>query len=778
MVSHCIRLPLVLPQSPDCERCAGRLREALEQTKGVGVVEVDVDASTLTFSYDPDLVQMEDVEHRAREIGVQIAQQLRCETLAISGFDCVECSRKLEKAVSRQHGVLWAAANYATGLLRVEYRQDEIARGDLIRVIRGLGYDAQLRTGAGEAAARGQWWYRNRIALMAGVSGAALLAGWLLARSGAAELMSRSCYLVALLAGGYTIARNALGSLRVRIVDINLLMGLAAVGALAIGQWLEAAMVAFLFTLGESLETYTLERTRTSIRSLLGLFPTEALVVREGGELRVPIEQVAVGERIIVRPGEKIPLDGRVVAGDSAVNQSPITGESIPVSKGPGDIAYAGTINGLGVLEIEVTHPAHDTTVSRIIALVEKAQAQRAPVQQFAERFGRIYTPVVVGIAVVVALAPPALHLLSWHDGIYRALTLLVVSCPCALVVSTPVTVVSALSNAARNGVLIKGGAYLQAAGSLRAIAFDKTGTLTRGRPEVSDVVSLDARSEREILAAAAGVERRSDHPMAAAIVRRAREADAAAPEVERFEAIPGAGAAADVNGQRVLVGAPALFSDTAAGASEAAAVLSAFQAEGKTAVLVGQRDRIWGAVAAADQPRDDARDALDGVRAAGVRHIVMLTGDNEATAGAIAGWLKIDDYRAGLLPEQKLEVVRQLRAEHHTVAMVGDGVNDAPALAAATVGIAMGTIGSDQALETADIALMADDLSKIPYAIRLSRRAVSVVRQNIAFSLAVVGALVVTTLLGHLRLSQGVMGHEGSALLVILNGMRLLRGR
>jgi Cd2+/Zn2+-exporting ATPase len=765
-----------MPQSPECERCAERLRSALGQTKGVGVVEIDTQASTLTFSYDPELIQMEDVEHRAREIGVRIAQELRCETFEVSGFDCVDCARKVEKAVSQQRGVLWASANYATGLLRVEYREDEIGRGDLIRVIQRLGYDARLRALAGQPQQRAPWWARNRAASLAAASGIALVIGWLADREGA-PVAARALYLLALASGGYVIGRDALGSLRARVVDINVLMGLAAVGAFALGQWMEGAMVAFLFTLGESLETYSLERTRRSIRNLVGLFPTEALVLREGGELHVPVERVEIGERMVVRTGEKIPLDGTIIAGDSTVDQSPLTGESMPVVRGPGDPVYAGTINGLGVLEVEVTRPSSDTAVSRIISLVEKAQSQRAPVQRFAERFGRVYTPVVVGLALIVAVALP-LFGMAWREAIYRALTLLVVSCPCALVISTPVTVVSAISNAARNGVLIKGGAYLQAAGALRAIALDKTGTLTRGRPEVSDVVPLDGRSPDDLLSVAAGVERRVDHPMAAAILRRARQQGVAPVEVSGFEAIPGAGAAADVDGRRVRVGARALFAEGAAGAPLAAEALARLQREGKTAVLVGERDSIWGAIAAADGPREDARETLRQLRAAGMERIVMLTGDHQATAAAIAREVGIEEYQAGLLPDQKLEAVRRLREQYGAVAMVGDGVNDAPALAAATVGIAMGTIGSDQALETADIALMADDLLKIPYSIRLSRRALAVVRQNIVFSLAVVVGLVASTLLGHLPLSGGVIGHEGSALLVILNGMRLLRGR
>ena len=504
----------------------------------------------------------------------------------------------------------------------------------------------------------------------------------------------------------------------------------------------------------------------------------------------MPVGDLAVGDRILVKPGERIAMDGRVDAGASAVNQAPITGESVPVEKLPGSDVFAGSINGAGALEVEVTRLAADNTISRIIHMVEEAQAQKAPAQRWIDQFARYYTPAVVALAVLVAAVPPLLlgqPFLDPGDGthgwLYRALALLITACPCALVISIPVSVVSGISRAAQLGVLIKGGAYLEAAGSLNVVAFDKTGTLTRGEPAVTSVISLNGAGEDGVLQVAAAVEARSEHPLARAVVRQAETRSLAYQPAEGFRALLGRGAEGQVYGRAARVGNLALFADAGIPLPEAATRGAAeLEQAGNTVMLVhgatapGREPEVLGLVAVADTIRPDARAATAALKAAGIRHTVMLTGDNERTAHAIAEQAGVDDVRANLLPEGKVEAIEKLMAEYGRVAMVGDGVNDAPALARATVGIAMGGAGTDQALETADIVLMGDDLLKLPFAIRLSRQTLAVLRQNIAFSLLVKTVVMVLVLTGTATLWMAVFADVGTSLIVIANGMRLLR--
>jgi Cd2+/Zn2+-exporting ATPase len=598
-------------------------------------------------------------------------------------------------------------------------------------------------------------------------------------------------------------------------LNIEFLMTLAAVGAMAIGAWEEGALVTFLFSLGETLESYTMDRARNAIRSLMALAPDEATVLRpctdcdehsgqrlpdgsvyEDGPCpwcgvhpaRVPVAELAIGDAILVQPGERVPMDGQIVEGTSAVDQAPITGESIPVEKTAGDEVFAGTINGDGALEVRVTRLAADNTLSRIIDMVAVAQSQKAPSQRWVDVFARYYTPAVVVLAIIVATAPPLLFDQPFLDPVgggrgwlYRALSLLIIACPCALVISTPVSIVSAISNAARNGVLIKGGAYLEAAGRLLVVAFDKTGTLTRGKPSVTDVIPWGPRSAHEVLALAAAVESRSEHPLARAVVEAAKPAHPGTASARDFQVLKGRGARAQVDGALVYVGNLTLFADEGASLPPALrAQVEQLEEAGKTTMVLATRDPawdFWGLIAVADTVRPDAREAVAALRRLGIRRTVMLTGDNERTATAIAAQASIDEFRANLLPADKVDAVARLLAEHGQVAMVGDGVNDAPALARATVGIAMGGAGTDQALETADIALMSDDLTRLPFAIRLSRRALRIVRENIGFSLLIKSAFVVLALLGMATLWMAVFADMGASLLVILNGMRLLRG-
>jgi Cd2+/Zn2+-exporting ATPase len=543
-----------------------------------------------------------------------------------------------------------------------------------------------------------------------------------------------------------------------------------------LGEWSEAAAVVFLFAVAQALEARTMERARTAVRALMDLTPAEALVRAETGDRRVALDRVTPGMVIVVKPGEKIPLDGQVVAGASAVNQAPVTGESLPVDKGRGDEVFAGTINGRGALDVVVTRLRRDTTLARIIHLVEQAHAQRAPSQTLVERFARVYTPAVIALAVGLAILPPLLGGGAWDVWIYRALVLLVVSCPCALVISTPVSIVAALTGAARKGVLIKGGVHLERAARVRCVAFDKTGTLTRGRPEVVDVVSLNGMAVGTVLELAASVEQYSEHPVAAAILKHASAQGLHVPAASGVTSLVGRGAEGRVRGVRVLVGNHQLFEKEALCTPAIHERLDEVSARGITPVLVALDGEAVGLIAVADQPREHARETLELLRRQSLEAIVMLTGDSRATAAAVGAALGVDEVRAELMPEDKVGVVRDLQRRYGSVAMVGDGVNDAPALASADVGIAMGAVGSDVALETADVALMADELLKIPYALRLSRSTVRNIKVNLTISLALKAAFVVGAVTGVATLWMAIVADTGASVLVIVNALRLLR--
>jgi len=558
-------------------------------------------------------------------------------------------------------------------------------------------------------------------------------------------------------------------------------LSIAVLGAVGIGEFFEAASLVFLFSVAEILEDWAADRARGSLKELMELAPTIARVRRDGREELVPVEELRVGELILVKPGERISMDGVVEAESSTVNQAPITGESLPVHKSRGDQVFAGTINIDGFLEIRVTKLVQDSTIAKIIRLVEEAEAEKAPTEQFVERFARYYTPTVVGAAIAVAAIPPLFLAQEITGWFLKAITLLVIACPCALVISTPVSVVSAITGAARRGVLIKGGIHLENMGRVRAIGIDKTGTLTLGQPQVTDVVPLNDHSEEELLGIAAALERRSEHPLAEAIVRAAEERQLRLEDVEDFQALAGRGVRAKLNGRTYYVGKPALFADLGLDQLKLADDhLIKLQEEGKTAVLVGTERELCGIIALADRPRPGAREAIQRLRELGVK-VVMLTGDNPRTAKAIAEELGIgaERVRAELLPEEKIEEIKRLTDQFGTVAMVGDGVNDAPALAAATVGIAMGVAGTDAALETADIALMADDLGKLPYLVELGRKARWVIKENIWASILIKLALSAGVFPGVVTLALAVLvGDMGATLGVTANALRLARVR
>ena len=691
----------------------------------------------------------------------------------VEGMDCNEEVVILERRLKPLAGLEAVSADLVGQRLHVSY--------DATRLSTAVIVDAAGQTGMRiwleheEPAIGGadiEWRWR----LMVGCA-VAIGAGLVLSAAGrAAEAVA--CFIAAAVVGGVFPARRALAAVRSRALDINTLMIVAVAGALILGQWLEAASVVFLFAVAQWLELRTMERARQAIRALFDLSPREALVRGAGLERRVPVDEVRIGDEILVRPGDKVPLDGIVVSGHSDVNQAPLTGESLPADKAPGDEVFAGTINGHGALDVRVTRLVRDTRLARIIHLVETAQASRAPVQSFVDRFARIYTPAVLVGAVAVAVIPSLGGADDPAVWVYRALVLLVIACPCALVISTPVSIVSALSAAARNGVLIKGGAHLERLAEVRVVAFDKTGTLTKGELRVTDVFPLGATGADELLRYAAAVESRSEHPVARAIVARALESGIAVSPAARGVSVPGMGAEGDVGAARVVVGNEGLLQARGIQTTADVADLARARDDGKSVVFVAVNGALAGGLALADRPRGTAREAIGLLREQGVRWVVMLTGDHARAAARVAAELGLDEHHPQLLPEQKHALVRELSSRHGTLLMVGDGVNDAPALTAADVGIAMGAAGSDAALETADVALMSDELLRLPYAVRLARATLRNVRMNVGISLALKAAFLVMAVTGTATLWMAVLADTGASVIVVGNALRLLRAR
>jgi Zn2+/Cd2+-exporting ATPase len=709
---------------------------------------------------------------------IPVAPCPRCELHAesvfkIEGMDCHEEVAILERRLKRLAGLEDLQADVMAQRLKVTYDAARLSAGGIAEAVAQTGMRAWLEHE--EPLDHPSASIRLRQVLVA-ISGAGLLLGLAASVLEAPGALVGTLLAGAILTGGVFTARRALASIRSLSLDIHVLMVVAVLGAILLGEWIEGATVVFLFALAQLLETRSMERARGAIRALMDLTPTEALVRRGDAELRVSVDDVGPGERLIVRPGEKIPLDGRVAAGRSHVNQAPVTGESLPVDKSAGDEVFAGTINGRGALEIEVTRLRRDSTLARIIHLVERAQAQRAPMQAFVDRFARYYTPAVIVLAVALAVGPPLALGQPFAEWFYRALVLLVISCPCALVISTPVSIVSALAAAARQGVLIKGGIHLERLATVRCIAFDKTGTLTRGEVDVVEVLPLDGAAPEKILALAASLEARSEHPIGRAIVTRAREAGLAIAPGEAFQALPGRGAEATIAHVPAIVGNHRLFDERRLCTPAIHERIEALAASGRTPILVGWGGQAVGIISVADRLREASRDAVDLLRRQGLGRIVMLTGDTAATARAIGDETGVDEVRADLLPEDKVTAIEELRRAHGAIAMIGDGVNDAPALATADVGIAMGVAGTDAALETADVALMGDELLKVPYAFRLSRATLRTIKVNIAFSLGLKAVFLVLALGGLATLWMAVVADTGASLLVVANGLRLLR--
>ncbi|WP_436347580.1 heavy metal translocating P-type ATPase [Natronorubrum sp. FCH18a] len=812
----------------DCPTCAGKVENSVERLEGIDGIDPRVTSGRLVVEYDPTLTDESEIRERVRAAGYEIDSRAAERTFSVPGMDCASCASKVENALEATDGVDEIETRPASGRVAVTVA-DGADSETVLGAIESAGYDASPIADDSDPIDDREAVWKSRRAVGTAVGAALMTVGMLLefvfpaldpvlgTVAGRTYELSHLLFIAAVVVAGTPILRNGYYSVRNRSLDIDFLMGLGIVASVAAHHPFEGAMLAVLFSVAELLERFSMDRARDSLRELMDLSPETATVRREDGtEETIPADELAVGDTVIVRPGEKIPADGTVLEGESAIDQSPITGESVPVDKAAGDEVFAGTIPESGYLEVDVESEAGDSTIARIVRMVEDAEREKTEREQFIDRFASVYTPIVVVLAVAAALLPPLLFGASWNYWFVVGLTLLVISCPCALVISTPVSVVSGITSAARNGVLIKGGRHLEAVGDSDVLAVDKTGTLTEGDLTVTDVIPLEGADEDDVLRRASAAERRSEHPIGQAIVGYAEERDVAtdgdeaAPEVSNFEALTGKGVRAKIDETTHYVGKPDLFDGLAdlehvhattdggvalaemgyGGQSQCeqkgcldvlSEVVPDLQAEGKTVVIVGTEDRPIGVIGVADRVRPEAKWAVSRLQEQGVR-VVMLTGDNEGTARAIAEQVGIDEYHAELLPDEKLEWIRRLEGEANedgerdaNVAMVGDGINDAPALATASVGIAMGAAGTDTALETADVALMGDDLTRLPYLYELSGMANGVIRQSIWTSLAVKAVLAVGAPFGIVTVIHAVViGDMGMSLGVTGNAMRL----
>ena len=710
----------------------------------------------------------------------------------IQGLDCSEEVTILRREVGGQPGVIDLEFDVLNARMSVEFDPDALSASEIVAAVDATGMKATPWERRLEQE-EGPFWTRHGRLIMTVMSGMLLLAAflthWVLhgslldAFAGGHDgthtfpLPVTLLYLGSVVCGAWYVLPKALLAARRLRPDMNFLMIVAVVGAITIGELFEAATVAFLFALSLLLEHWSVERARNAIGALLDLSPPTAryLCPDHGTIHEKPVGEVPLGAIVHVRPGEKIPLDGEVVKGISSVNQAPITGESMPVSKQLGDEVYAGTINQDGALEFRTTRAANDTTLARIIHMVESAQSRRAHSQQWVDRFSAYYTPAMMILAVSLAVLLPLLTMASWSEGVYRALVILVIACPCALVISTPVSIVSALTASARNGVLIKGGIFLETAGRIKVLALDKTGTLTQGKTQVQQIVPLSGHSERELLERAAALEAASEHPLARAILQKARELGVEVIPAEHYQAIRGKGGEGSIGGRQFWIGSHRMMHEKGQETPEIHAKAEELEDAGHTVVAIGNDTHICGLISIADSLRENVSQIIKDIKKAGVRWVIMLTGDNQGTAKAIAMEAGIDEYRCELLPEDKVEAIGHLVREYKEVAMVGDGVNDAPAMASATFGIAMGAMGTDAALETADVALMSDDLSKLPWLIRHSRRTLRNIQQNIIFALGLKLVFIVLTLFGLASLWMAIAADTGATLLVVFNSLRLL---
>ena len=810
----------------DCPSCAQKVITSVEQLDAIRDIDSQVTTGVLTVSYDTDQVTLNEIANQIQKAGYSVknAGETTSE-FTVPGMDCPSCASKVENALDNTDDITGYDTQPTTGTVIVSYDSFNSSDADVIDVIEDAGYETTDHSHTESAQQetpdeRERIWTSSR-ALKTWISGGFVGVGllfefFLTAQNveiatilGTGILVTDVVFLAAVISGGQEIIRNGYYSARNLSLDIDFLMSVAILGAVLASfvfdqaLYFEAATLAFLFSVAELLERYSIDRTRESLRELMTLSPDEARIKQDRSTETVPLNEVTIGDIVIVKPGEKIPMDGTIVDGESAINQAPITGESVPVDKTIGDTVYAGSVNEEGYIEVEVTSKASDNTLSRIVEMVEDAQSHKTEREQFVERFSSYYTPVVVAFAVLTMIASPYFLMTTWSTAIVYGLTLLVLACPCAFVISTPVSVVSGITSAAKNGVLIKGGNHLEAMGGVDIVAFDKTGTLTTGELTVTDVIPLNENSTEAVLRCARGLEQRSEHPIGEAIVAEAGNTQTAEREIEEFKSITGKGVRASLDGTPHFAGKPGLFEELGFDLSHVHATTDGgditqtahqmctrnncidlleetvprLQTEGKTVVLVGTETELEGVIAVADGIRPRAKQTIKQLKQRGVSQTVMLTGDNERTARTIAHEVGIDTYHAELLPEEKVDKIEQFVDEYDGVGMVGDGINDAPALATATVGIAMGAAGTDTALETADIALMGDDLQRLPYLYELANDANSIIRQNIYASLIIKLALAVAVPFGYVPIWLAVLaGDAGMTTAVTGNAMRLSR--
>lgn len=787
--------------------CLEIINDALADKPGVVGVELDPVRQQVSFDYDPGLIAPPELAELAEQLTPPLRHNLETCVMRLDphgGRSCESCALVLESRLRQAPGVRRAAASYRGGVLSVTYDNSLLNREQILRNLHRYGVKVHpLDEPLAEAVpplvlptpVRQAWrWLSGQSleAIFTLITFITMILAWLAARYELPPLLSTGLYVVAYVTGGTFGLKAGLESLREWTIDVDLLMILAALGAAIVGAPFEGALLLFLFSLSNVLQDYAMDRTRSAIKALMKLRPDTALVRRGSRLVTLPIEQVVVGDRFVVKPGDRIPLDGLVLEGESSVDQAAITGESMPVAKGPGSQLLAGTINKNGSLDARVTRLAKDSTLAKLIRLVEEAQSEKAPTQRFLDKAEQYYAMGVIVFTILVAVVPIFWLGEPFQSAFYRAMTVMVAASPCALIISTPASILSAIGNGARKGILFKGGIYMEQAAGIKVVAFDKTGTLTEGKPRVTDVVVLANPSaagqglwsgdEDDLLALAAAVEARSEHALGRATVEAAQARSLALSEAMAFQAATGKGVQGRVDDLDIRVGSLRFFEDYAqADLTEARQTVERLQAEGKTSVVVaqlageGQPLHILGVVAFADGVRPDAAAVVRDLKALGVAKVVMLTGDNERVARAIAGQLGIDDYYADLLPEDKVRIVKELQDQYGSLAMVGDGVNDAPALARAAIGIAMGAAGTDVALETADVVLMADDLKNISYVIELSRQTRRTLVINLGFAMAAIAIMIIAIFIANMPLPLAVIGHEGGTVLVSLNGLRLL---
>ena len=799
-------LPLLLPEVPDArDACVRRLIGSLESREGVERVHVveasNAEPARLCIHYDRDVMSIGRIRWAARQAGAEITSRFGHVILEVRGIPHRRRARTVSERLKRSPGVLEAEAT-ATGPVRIEFDRTVTSDGELLSVLGDLGVSIARKARTGEREEEKEEHVHGGILgeraelVFSVISGLFVGLGFALSYGEAApSWLSQALYVGAYFFGGFFTAREAVDSVRVGRLEVDFLMIIAAAGAAVLGNWVEGGFLLFLFSMGHALEHYAMGRARRAIEALAELAPDVAVVRRDGQERQIPVEELEIGDTVIVRTNERIPADGFVARGTSAVNQAPVTGESVPVDKrpvddpqsalsdperlGPEHRVFAGTINGSGSLEVIVARRASETTMARVVQMVAEAETQRSPTQRFTDRFERIFVPSILALVVVLLFAWVAVDE-PFSASFYRALAVLVAASPCALAISTPSAVLAGVARAGRGGVLVKGGEPLENLGALSAIAFDKTGTLTEGKPRVTDTVLNRGVTEEELLCIVVAVEKQSDHPLAAAVVRYGEErlGESRRQEAHNLEGIAGRGVRGDVEGERVYVGKPALFGEVGGPPlpNGLRASIDALEREGRTTMVVRRGDRYLGILGLMDTPREFAPPVIARLREIGIRRMIMISGDNQPVVDAVARQVGIDEAVGDLMPDQKVDTIRKLRREQK-VAMVGDGVNDAPAMAHATVGIAMGAAGSDVALETADVALMADDLRHLPFAVGLSRHTRRIIRQNLLLSLGMVAFLIPAAILG-LGIGPAVSLHEGSTIVVVLNALRLLAYR